>query len=76
MNVVLIKDFISSSANQTLSLLGLPNVGISVSAVVDGVRTFVFVSSGVGVNLIEVLGGATSSIRDIKNMVRRTRRNI
>lgn len=56
---------ISSSANQTLSLLGLPNVGISVSAVVDGVRTFVFVSSGVGVNLIEVLG-ATSSIRDIK----------
>ena len=56
---------ISSSANQTLSLLGLPNVGISVSAVVDGVRTFVFISSGVGVNLIEVLG-ATSSIRDIK----------
>lgn len=54
---------INTSKNQSLVLTGASS-GVSISAIVDEVNTFVFVSSGSNLNLLEVLSPKTT-LKDV-----------
>ena len=54
---------IDVTKNQSLSLTGIPS-GVSISAIVDGVDTFVYVSSSSNLNLLQVLS-PTTTLKDV-----------
>lgn len=54
---------IDATKNQSLTLSGISS-GVSISAIVDGVDTFVYVSSGSNLDLLEVLS-PTTTLKDV-----------